>query len=197
MEHTEHLTLPRLVSERVAHRSMTVNVMLVVAASVVLAMSAQIAVPLPFSPVPFTMQTLAILLIGATLGARRGAAAAALYLAEGATGLPVFAGAAAGPFILFGTTAGYLLAFPLAAWIAGFVSEKGWGQSIIRSVAGMTLALTVIHLGGWSWLVAAIRLSPSQAFAVGTAPFLVADLLKLALAASVLPMAQGLVNRVR
>lgn len=197
MEQTERLTLPRLVSEHVAHRSMPVNVMLVVAASVILAISAQIAVPLPFSPVPFTMQTLAVLLIGATLGSRRGAAAAALYLAEGATGLPVFAGAAAGPFILFGTTAGYLLAFPLAAWIAGFVSEKGWGQSIVRTVAGMALALAVIHLGGWSWLVAALGLSPAQAFAAGTAPFLVADALKLALAASMLPAVQRLVNRVR
>lgn len=197
MEQTERLTLPRLVSEHVAHRSMPVNVMLVVAASVVLAISAQIAVPLPFSPVPFTMQTLAVLLIGATLGSRRGAAAAALYLAEGATGLPVFAGAAAGPFILFGTTAGYLLAFPLAAWIAGLVSEKGWGQSIVRTVAGMALALAVIHLGGWSWLVAALGLSPAQAFAAGTAPFLVADALKLALAASMLPAVQRMVSRAR
>lgn len=196
MEQT-HLTLPRLVSERVAQQSMPMNVMIVVAASVILAVSAQIAVPVPFSPVPFTMQTLAVVLIGATLGSKRGAAAATLYVLEGATGLPVFAGAAAGPVVLFGTTAGYLLAFPLAAWIAGFVSEKGWGQSVTRTVAGLALALAVILLGGWSWLVAGIRLTPSQAFAAGVAPFLIGDALKLALAASLLPAIYRMMNRAR
>lgn len=195
MEHTEHLTLPRLVAERATSRAS--NVLLVIAASVLLATSAQIAVPLPFSPVPFTMQTLAVLLIGATLGSSLGAAAVSLYLFEGAIGLPVFAGATAGTLILFGSTAGYLLAFPLAAWIAGFVSERGWGASIVPTGIGMALALAVIHIGGWSWLVAGIHLTPAQAFAAGTAPFLLGDAIKLALAASLLPVAQRLIGRLR
>ena len=125
----------------------------------------------------------------------RGAAAAALYLLEGASGLPVFALGRAGLGVLVGPTAGYLFAFPAAAWIAGRASERAWGRSLPLTLAGMAAAVAVLHLGGWSWLAAVIGLGPAQAFATGVAPFLLGDLVKLALAATALPMAQRAAER--
>src|SRR5688500_4419122 len=126
--------------------------LLVVGASAFVAIAAQVAIPLPLTPVPLTLQPLAVILIGVVLGSTRGAAAAVLYLLEGFSGLPVFAQGHGGALWLLGPTAGFLYSYPFAAWVAGFVSERGWGSSIIRSITGMLLALTVIYLGGWSWL---------------------------------------------
>jgi biotin transport system substrate-specific component len=186
-------TIPHIVLERVIRGRAVVNVLTIIGASILIALAAQVAIPIPGSPVPLTLQPIAVLLVGVTLGASRGAAAAALYLFEGATGLPVFAQGHGGPLWLIAPTAGYLWSYPLAAWLAGFVSQRGWGSSIVRAVCGMLAALGVIYLGGWSWL--AILTNARVAWMTGVAPFVVADMIKVAIAASLLPYAQRLVSR--
>jgi biotin transport system substrate-specific component len=187
------VTIPSVVIAHLVRGRAAVNMLLVIGASALIAIAAQIAIPLPFTPVPLTMQPLAVIFIGVTLGSTRGAAAAALYLVEGFSGLPVFAQGHAGPMWLLGATAGYLYSYPAAAWVAGFVSERGWGNSIVRSVSGMLLALTVIYAGGWSWLAALT--SPGAAFASGVAPFVLVDIVKVAFGAALLPKAQKIVAR--
>lgn len=188
------VTIPSVVIERFVRGRAAANMLLVIGASALIAIAAQIAIPLPFTPVPLTLQPLAVIFIGVALGSTRGAAAAALYLIEGFSGLPVFAQGHAGPMWLVGPTAGYLLSYPFAAWLAGFVSERGWGSSIVRSISGMLLALTVIYLGGWSWLAA--QLGPQAAFTAGVAPFVLADVVKVAIGAALLPKAQQIVSRI-
>jgi biotin transport system substrate-specific component len=187
-------TIPSVVMDRVVRGRAAVDILLVIGASALIAISAQIAIPLPFTPVPLTLQPLAVIFIGAALGATRGAAAAALYLLEGFSGLPVGAGGNGGPLWLIGPTAGYLFSYPFAAWVSGFVSERGWGSSIVRSVTGMLLALTVIFIGGWSWL--AVLTDARAAFVAGVQPFVVADIIKIAIGAALLPKAQRIVSQV-
>jgi len=189
----ETLTIPRLLNERVIRGSAVTNVMLVVAASAIIAIAAQIAISVPFSPVPLTMQPLAVLLVGVILGSKRGAAAAILYLLEGASGAPVFAQLHGGAVWLAGATAGYLWSYPFAAFIAGWFSEKNWGSTIAPAVAGMLVALGVIYLGGWSWL--AVLTGARNAFVAGVAPFVIADVVKIAIAAALLPQAQRVIAK--
>ncbi|HEY8712562.1 MAG TPA: biotin transporter BioY, partial [Thermoanaerobaculia bacterium] len=190
----ETLTIPRLLNERVIRGSAVTNVMLVVAASAIIAIAAQIAISVPFSPVPLTMQPLAVLLVGVILGSKRGAAAAILYLLEGASGAPVFAQLHGGAVWLAGATAGYLWSYPFAAFVAGWFSEKNWGSTIAPAVAGMLVALGVIYLGGWSWL--AVLTGARNAFVAGVAPFVIADVVKIAIAAALLPQAQRVIAKV-
>lgn len=186
------LTIPSVVIDRLVRGRAAADMLLVVGASALIAIAAQVAIPLPFTPVPLTLQPLAVIFIGVALGATRGAAAAALYLLEGFSGLPVFAQGHGGPAWLLGATAGFLYSYPFAAWVAGFVSERGWGSSIVRAVTGMLLALGVIYLGGWSWL--ALLTDPRTAFAAGVAPFVLADIVKVAIGAALLPKAQELIS---
>ena len=188
------LTIPSVVIDRLVRGRAAADMLLVVGASALIAISAQVAIPLPFTPVPLTLQPLAVILIGVVLGSTRGAAVAVLYLLEGLSGLPVGAQGHSGVPWLLGPTAGFLYSYPFAAWVAGFVSERGWGNTILRALAGMLLALGVIYLGGWSWL--AIQLGASAAFAAGVVPFVVADIVKIAIGAALLPKAQELVARV-
>jgi biotin transport system substrate-specific component len=189
-------TLPTLLTERFSTVHPAVrNGGLVVAGSLVIALSAQIAVPLPFTPVPMTMQPLAVLLVGAALGSARGFAAALLYLLQGIAGLPVFAHGLAGPAVLFGSTGGFLLAFPLAAGVTGWLSEKGGTRTVPLTIASMTLGLAVLYLGGWVWLSAGWKLGPVAAFTFGVAPFLLADLVKVGLGALLLPAARAFLRR--
>lgn len=188
------MTIPSVVIERLVRGRAAADMLLVLGASALIAIAAQVAIPLPFTPVPLTMQPLAVLLVGVVLGSTRGAAAAALYLLEGFSGLPVFAQGHGGPAMFLAPTAGYLLSYPFAAWLAGFVSERGWGSSIVRAVTGMLLALGAIYLGGWSWL--AVLTDARSAFVAGVAPFVLADIVKVALGAALLPKAQKLVARI-
>lgn len=187
------MSIPATLQRSVVRGRVAVDVGLVIAASALIALAAQIAIPMPFSPVPLTLQPLAVIFIGAALGAGRGAAAATLYLLEGMSGLPVFAQGHGGALWLLGPTAGYLYSYPFAAFVAGWFSQRGWGNTIARAVCGMLLALAVIYTGGWSWLVqfAGIR----GAFAMGVAPFVVADILKVAIGAALIPTAQRLLAR--
>jgi biotin transport system substrate-specific component len=153
----------------------------------VVAASAQVVVPVPFSPVPMTLQPLAVLAVGGVLGAAGGASSLALYLALGLLGLPVFAGGGAGLMHVLGPTGGYLLAFPAAAAVAGAVAVPGADgrTSLLRALAGCTLGLALIHLGGLAQL-AALGLDPASAFRVGFVPFFTGDLLKVGLAAGLI-----------
>ncbi|HEX6083800.1 MAG TPA: biotin transporter BioY [Thermoanaerobaculia bacterium] len=187
------MTIPAVVLDRLVRGRVAANMLLVIAASLFIAIAAQIAIPIPFTPVPLTLQPLAVILVGVCLGSTRGAAAAALYLLEGFSGLPVFAQGHGGAAWLVGATAGYLFSYPFAAWTAGSISERGWGSTILRATSGMLLALGVIYLGGWSWL--AIITTPLYALTAGVAPFVVADIVKVAIGAMLLPTMQKLASR--
>lgn len=191
---TKSATIPSALLTRIVRGRAALDVLLVIGATVVIALAAQIAIPLPFSPVPLTLQPLAVLLVGVTLGSVRGAAAAALYLLEGFSGLPVFALGHGGPMWLAGPTAGYLLSYPCAAWVAGWVSERGFGSTTIRAIAGMLLALGVIYLGGFSWL--AVLSGSRDAWIGGVRPFILADIVKVAIGASLLPQMQKLIAKI-
>lgn len=160
---------------------------LVVGASLLTALAAQVAVPLPGSPVPLTGQTFAVLLGGAALGARRGFLAQALYLLEGAAGLPVFAGGLGGAWLLVGPSGGFLVAFPLAAAVTGWLAQRGWDRRFAGTLAAMLLGSAVILLAGAAWL--GRFLPPAQALAAGVWPFVPGDLLKAVAAAVALPAA--------
>jgi len=137
--------------------------------------------------VPITGQTFAVLLSGAVLGARRGFAAQLLYLAEGAAGLPVFAGGAAGAAVLLGPTGGYLLAFPFAAALTGALAAQGWDRRFVTTAAAMLLGSAVIFALGLALLS---RFIPSgRLLAAGLLPFLPGDLIKATLAAIAFPAA--------
>jgi len=152
------------------------RVLAVATAAALTAVAAKVAVPLPGIPVPFTLQPVAVLLAGALLGATGGLRSQSVYLAAGMAGIPVFA-AGGGWAYLLGPTGGYLLAFPVAAWLVGTVSDRSRGAAGIA--LGAVIGLAVIHLGGLAWL-AAIS-GREAAVAVGFAPFLVGDLLKILL----------------
>lgn len=164
---------------------------LMVIGSGLLALSAKTQVP--FYPVPMTMQTLVVLVLGAAYGWRLGAATVALYLAEGFAGLPVFAGAAAGPAYMAGPTGGFLVGFLFAAMATGFMAERGWDRSLLRVFVMMTLGHAVIFAFGLGWL--ANMLTFATAWAAGAAPFLWATILKTALAAALMQAAWGMASR--
>jgi len=169
------------------------NVLLVVGASLVTAAAAQVAFPLPFSPVPITGQTFAVLLSGAVLGPRRAFLAQALYLLEGAMGLPVFAGGASGVHVLLGPTAGYLFAFPLAAATTGALAVRGWDRNFVTMFGAMLLGSSVIFASGVALLA---RFVPANhVLQSGLLPFLPGDLVKAALASLAFPAAWRLARR--
>lgn len=159
---------------------------LVLGASLVIALSAQVAIQLPFSPVPITGQTMAVLLVGALLGSRRGALAVLAYIAEGLAGLPVFAGGAAGLTRLFGPTGGYLVGFVAAAFLVGWLAERGWDRRFGTTLAAMTLGNLVIYGVGAVWLAVFVG-GVSRAWSLGVVPFLPGDAIKIVLAAVLLP----------
>jgi len=166
---------------------------LVVGASIATALAAQIAIPLPWTPVPITGQTFAVLLSGAVLGARRGFAAQLLYLAEGALGLPVFAGAAAGWLKLVGPTGGYLIAFPFAAAAVGALCQRGWDRRFGTMLAAMLAGSSIIFASGLAQLS---RFVPAPTLlAQGLLPFVPGDLIKSALAAVAFPAVWRRVSR--
>ena len=153
------------------------KIALVLAGTALLALAAKVQVP--FWPVPMTLQTLAVLMIGATLGARMAGATLLAYLAEGAVGLPVFA-SGAGLAYMAGPTGGYLLGFLLAATFVGLAADRGWLRGGVPVAAVMFAAMALIYLPGVAWLAALI--GAEKAVAGGLVPFLPAEAFKLALA---------------
>jgi biotin transport system substrate-specific component len=165
----------------------------VVLVTVLTAAAAQVSVQLPFTPVPFTLQPMAVLLGGAALGSRLGMTSQALYLLAGIAGLPVFAASSVlpqGPLRLMGPTGGYLMAYPLAAFAAGWLAERGFDRRYLSSVFAMAAGLAVVFAGGIAWLAffaAPAPLGLRTAVTIGLMPFIPADLFKLFVAAAVLP----------
>jgi biotin transport system substrate-specific component len=149
--------------------------------SLVLALSAKVQVP--FWPVPITMQSMVVMLIGIFLGPRLGALAIGAYLAEGLAGLPVFAGAAAGPAYLIGPTGGYLFGFLLSGAFAGWVAKRGFARDLPGALLIMVLGHIILFVPGVIWLAALFGWS--KAFAFGIVPFMAATLLKSGLGAAI------------
>src|ERR1700688_3185250 len=154
------------------------QVAIVVGASLFVALCARITIPLPGTPVPLTVQNFALLLVGLMLGSRRGFAALALYLAEGAMGMPVFSPLGPGGIAqLLGPTGGFLMAYPLVAWLAGYVMERG-RKSFARAAIGGLLAEIVLFVSGLAWL-AVLTHSITQAFRWGLYWFVSAEIIKV------------------
>ncbi len=169
------------------------NVLLVVAASLVTAAAAQLEIRLPFTPVPITGQTFAVLLCGIVLGARRAFAAQMLYLVEGAAGMPFFSGGAAGALHLLGPSGGYLLSFPFAAALTGVLAEKAWDRKPVTMFLTMLAGSTLIFAVGLAQLS---RFVPAnQLLSAGLLPFIPGDIVKSLLATAALPLAWRLVPR--
>ncbi|HZR01538.1 MAG TPA: biotin transporter BioY [Chloroflexota bacterium] len=168
---------------RSARHTTVRQALLVLAGSLAIAASARVAIPLPFSPVPITLQTAVVVLVGAALGARGGVAAVLAYIAEGAAGAPFFAGGQGGPGVLLGPTGGYLVGFALSAFIAGGLVERGWGRGAFRPLAAFTIAALAVYLVGLPRL--AFFVEPDRVVALGLLPFLPGDLVKVVVAAAV------------
>lgn len=170
-----------------------------VALAVVLtAAAAQFTLPLPFTAVPFTLTPLVVMLTGAALGSRLGFLTQVIYLLLGAAGAAVFAPSPAlppGAARLIGPTGGYLLAYPVAAFVTGWLGERGWDRRYVTSLLSMIAGLAIIFAGGVSWLAVAFTHSIGAALATGFVPFVAADLLKAALAATILPSVWRFIGR--
>ena len=164
------------------------NVVLAVLGSALVAVAAQVNVPM--LPVPMTLQSLAVLLIGAAYGSRLGAATLALYALEGAMGLPVFAGFKSG-FML--ASFGYVLGFIAAAYVVGYLAERGWDRSPVKMFAAMLLGAAVLYVPGLIWLAAWI--GTEKAIQFGLLPFIPGDFVKAAVAALGFPAAWALLAR--
>jgi biotin transport system substrate-specific component len=169
------------------------TVILVALGTALLALSAKINLPLPY--VPMTLQTLVVLMIGAAYGWRLGTATVMAYLAEGAIGLPVFAGPVGGLAPLLGPTAGYLAGFVAAAFITGWLSERGWDRSVPRLFVAMGLGHIVILAAGFAWLAFGMKLGVEKAWLVGIAPFVAASVIKNALGAALVPAIRYMLER--
>ena len=190
--------MQNVISNEFAHRlrlekNIIFDVVIIILGSVFVALSSQLAFYLPFSPIPITGQTFAVLFIGAVLGSRRGGLSLALYVLEGLIGLPVFAGGTGGMAIIFGPTAGYLVGFIPAAILVGYLSEKGFSRNRISMFFTLLLGLTVIYLFGVFRLLSFVEYE--KVFIFGIAPFLVGDAIKAVMAMILIPSGWKLIKR--
>jgi len=168
------------------------DIALIIVSSLLVALSAQLAIGYP---IPITAQTFAVLIIAALLGSRRACLCMFAYILEGAAGLPFFAAGKAGPAVLFGPTGGYLVGFVVAAFVVGFLAERGWDRRVTTTILAMIIGNIVIYAFGLAWLshLAGLR----NAFAGGLWPFIPGDILKIALAAALLPSAWKMLRKFR
>lgn len=190
MQATIGMTLVERIGVR---RSVWVDISLMVMGSLLISLFAQVRFPLPFTPVPITGQTFAVLLVGAALGRRRGLGSVLLYLLQGSLGLPVFAGGA-GLARLVGPTGGYLVGFLPAAYLAGFAAERGLDRRWFAALPFFLLAQLTLYGTGVAWL--ATYLGWEQVLLAGLVPFLTLDAVKAVLAAATLPSAWTLLGAV-
>lgn len=191
------MTVAEALRPRIARKSIAVlyDIALIVGGSAFVALAARISVPLPFTPVPITGQTLAVLLVGAALGSRQGALSLLLYLLEGAAGLPVFAGGASGLSRLSGPTGGYLLGFVAAAYVTGWLAEHRWDRRFRSNLLAMLIGNIVIYLFGLPWLARFVGIE--KVLPLGLYPFIPGDLIKLIIATLALPSAWKLIHVIR
>jgi biotin transport system substrate-specific component len=192
---TSTLGSPSTIVDRVAAPTTGLRVLAVLFVTVLTAAAAQISFALPFTPVPFTLQPVVVLLGASALGARLGASAQGLYLLLGVAGAPVFAFAPdlpQGLLRLLGPSGGYLMAYPLAAFVTGALAERGLDRRFYTSVIAMAAGLAVVFAGGVLWL--AKDLGFAAALAAGFTPFVVGDAIKIVAAAAILPAAWRLLR---
>ena len=185
-----------VLAQQFASPSLLKNITLAILGSLAIWVSAKIQIP--FYPVPMTMQVFVILAIGAAFGSRLGAATVLLYLAEGAAGLPVFAGTpekGIGLAYMAGPTGGYLIGFVIAAFITGTLAERGWDRNFVTTALAMLFGLAAIYALGLLWLAAPFLpitefggIGFDKAIQFGLQPFIIADLVKVALATALFPM---------
>ena len=183
-----------LIGAALAPLDRTRSVSLVFGFSLLVALSAQIVVPIGPDP-PITAQTFAVLLTGALLGSRLGAAAIIVYLAEGAIGLPFFSAGRGGIAHLLGPTGGYLVAFPAAAFITGAFAEHGWDKRFLTAAAAMAIGSVIIMLSGWAWFSLVTNTSMAVSFQTSVLRFIPGDIIKILLASALLPTGWKLLRR--
>ena len=172
--------------DNLAHRNTRLlDALWVAGVALLTALLAQVRIPLPFTPVPLTGQTLAVLLAGAALGSRRAFLSQALYLAAGAAGLPVFAGGGTGAYLL-GPTGGYLWSFPLAAALLGWLVERGAGRRVWTLALSLVLSDALVLTAGVLWLRGVFGVTSRQAWLQGFYPFIAGELLKVGLVTATL-----------
>jgi biotin transport system substrate-specific component len=170
---------------------------LVTLGAALVALGAQISIALPFTPVPITAQTFAVVLVGGSLGVVRGAASLSLYVLLGLVGVPVYSDGGSGWDVISGATGGYLIGFVAAAALAGALAERRLDRRLSSSIAAMLTANVVVYLVGVPWLAAAADYGLEEALEKGLYPFVVGDLVKLYLAGALLPAAWKFVERTR
>jgi biotin transport system substrate-specific component len=173
------------------------DALLVVGFNLLLILSARLSIHLGFTPVPITLQTFVVMLAGAALGSRRGALVMLLYLAEGASGLPVFASGGGWAYLIASPTAGYLWSYPIAAFVVGFLAERGLDRSFLTSVFAMLPGTVIIYALGVSWLAILLHIGLDKAFVLGMWHFIPGDLIKIVVAALLLPAAWSIVRTVK
>lgn len=189
-----HTYAPSVLSTRILPRRAVITVTLVIGFALLTAFSAQVRIPLPFTPVPVTGQTLAVLLAGAALGWRAGAASQGLYILLGLGGLPFFSGGNAGWEYATGPTLGYLIGFVVAAAAIGYLAERKQDRAVATAIPAFLAGSVVIYVFGVGWLMISLQTDLADAVVKGLVPFLIGDLLKVALAGTLLPAAWKLVG---
>jgi len=182
-------------SAALARRDARTDALLVLAGTALIAAAAQISIPLPFTPVPITGQTFAVLLVGASLGAASGLAATLLYVVLGIAGAPVYAGQSHGWAVLTGPTGGYLVGCILAAAVAGRLAERRWDRRFSSAIGAMLTGNALVYAVGLPWLAVSLGTNLDRTLELGLYPFVLGDLLKLYLAAALLPGAWRLLAR--
>jgi biotin transport system substrate-specific component len=190
-------TIGRDTRQESAQTSLLIDAVLVILGSLFVALLAQLSIKLPFTPVPVTGQTLAVLLVGGSLGAVRGASSLILYLMWIAMGLPFGAEGLGGMELLRLTSAtgGYLFGFVIAAAVVGWLAEKGWDRNPFSATAAFVIGEIIIFGLGVTWLAQAFGMTPGAALDAGFYPFVLGDILKVLLAAAALPTAWRLLNK--
>lgn len=167
---------------------------LVVLGAGLIAAAAQVSIPLGFTPVPVTGQTFAVLLVGSSLGTVRGGASGSLYLLVGLLGVPVYADGQGGWDVVAGASGGYLVAFPLAAALSGWLAERRWDRQFRSAVSAMLTGNVLIYAIGLPWLALELNTGLERTLELGFYPFVIGDVIKLYLAAALLPTAWRLVG---
>jgi biotin transport system substrate-specific component len=179
----------------VRSRTWVAKIALVVGGAGLIALCAQISIPLPFTPVPITGQTFAVLLVGTSLGLTLGVASTLLYVVAGIAGAPIYADGAHGWSVITSASGGYLVGFILASALVGILAHLGWDRRFGTASASMLGGNVVIYLVGLPWLAVVLNTDLDKTLEYGLYPFVVGDLVKLYLAAAVLPTAWRLVRR--
>ena len=181
----------------VPYTGLLADAVLVLAGTVLVALAAQVSIPLPFTPVPITGQTFAVVLVGASLGAVRGFSSLLLYWLVGIAGAPVYADQGSGWETFVGPSGGYIVGFMLAALVTGYLAERRWDRRFSSSIAAMLTGNVLIYIPGLLWLAHSIGTNLEDTLEAGLYPFVIGDLLKLYLAGALLPLAWKAVDKVK